>query len=357
MNTIPIRNLWLLMLYAAELSPLLEQDDSSIENNPEIIPDLVTELFLHLLEQRLRRPLGLAYQAQSRIETRVRGRIDTLKTASQQLLLRGQVACHYQELTVDNPLNAYWLAALETASRLVSQAALRQRCQYEAQLLRRLGVSAEKPEETTIRALHFAVHQKTDQQLTEIAHLLFSFMIPNEETGKQSLVRPERDLSKIRYLYEKAVAGFYRTKLTPQGWKVSTQARLNWPISQKSAGITAILPQMQSDIMLEHRAQQQRWIIDTKFTQILKANQWRETLSEKHIYQIYAYLKSQTGQPDPLADHANAMLLYPSYGKIRDEYIELQGHWIRFVTVDLMASAKEITEQLLAVLQTPEPHP
>lgn len=69
------------------------------------------------------------------------------------------------------------------------------------------------------------------------------------------------------------------------------------------------------------------------------------------MYQIYAYLKSQKGRGDHLADKAEGLLLHPSVGNMVNESVIIQGHEIRFATVDLSADTKEIRRQLLEVLE------
>ena len=58
----------------------------------------------------------------------MRGRIDHLTTSRRQLPAKGQVACQFEELTIDSPRNRFVRAALETVARLVSQPALAHRC-------------------------------------------------------------------------------------------------------------------------------------------------------------------------------------------------------------------------------------
>ncbi len=95
-----------------------------------------------------------------------------------------------------------------------------------------------------------------------------------------------------------------------------------------------------------------RIVIDTKFTSIVTSGWFREeTLRSGYIYQIYAYLRSQEGQGDALADHASGLLLHPSVGDDIDETVSIQGHRIRFATVDLTASTAEIRETLLAMCE------
>jgi len=66
---------------------------------------------------------------------------------------------------------------------------------------------------------------------------------------------------------------------------------------------------------------------------------------------IYAYLRSQEGKGDPLSGNASGILLHPSVGDMVYETVVIQNHEIRFATIDLGATAKEIRAQLLQVLE------
>ena len=62
-------------------------------------------------------------------------------------------------------------------------------------------------------------------------------------------------------------------------------------------------------------------------------------------------MKSQEGHGDPLAANASGLLLHPSVGDIVNEAVVIQGHEIRFATVDLGSDAKEITSQLVQLVE------
>jgi 5-methylcytosine-specific restriction enzyme subunit McrC len=62
-------------------------------------------------------------------------------------------------------------------------------------------------------------------------------------------------------------------------------------------------------------------------------------------------LRSQEGNGDWLAEKASGLLLHPSVGDMVNESVVIQNHEIRFATVDLGATAKEIRQQLLEVLE------
>ena len=119
---IPVRNLWLLMLYASDLFRSSGKDHVGLEDNPDDLPDLVAEILAHAVEQRQRRHLSLGYQTRKATLNRVRGRIDVLTTERHQLLARGLVACKFEELTIDTPRNRFVRAALEAISRIVGAA-------------------------------------------------------------------------------------------------------------------------------------------------------------------------------------------------------------------------------------------
>ena len=98
---IPVRNLWLLMLYASDLFRDLEKAKVAVEDNPEDIPDLVAEMLCRKVERRIRRNLTYGYQSREAVLGRVRGRIDLLNTERYRLLDRGKITCRFDELTVD----------------------------------------------------------------------------------------------------------------------------------------------------------------------------------------------------------------------------------------------------------------
>lgn len=105
---------------------------------------------------------------------------------------------------------------------------------------------------------------------------------------------------------------------------------------------------MRTDVVLDYPLSGRRIVIDTKFNSIVTSGWYREeTLRSGYLYQIYAYLRSQVGKGDPLADRASGLLLHPSLGTNVDETVVIQGHDIRFATVDLAASSSEIRRQLL----------
>jgi len=349
---IPVRNLWLLMLYASDLFRDLEKAKVAVEDNPDDIPDLVAEMLCHKVERRIQRNLSYGYQSREAILGRVRGRIDLLNTERHRLLDRGKVACRFDELTVDTSRNRFVRAALEEIAKIVRHDALAHRCRSLAASLRRMGVTGERPGRGDVSIDRFGRHDVDDQPMVSAAHLAFNLALPTEAAGAKQLSLPDREITWIRKLYEKGIAGFYDVVLSSKGWHVDAGKTIGWLIESKSPGIDKILPFMRTDIILDNSDTRHRIVIDTKFTSVVTRGWYREkTLRSAYVYQIYAYLRSQEGNGDPLVENASGLLLHPSVGDMVNETVVIQNHEIRFATVDLGATAKEIREQLLRVLE------
>jgi 5-methylcytosine-specific restriction enzyme subunit McrC len=215
-----------------------------------------------------------------------------------------------------------------------------------------MGVTGELPAHGEVSIDRFGRQDADDQPMVSAAHLAFNLALPTESAGAKHLSLPDREITWIRKLYEKGIAGFYDVVLSTRGWRVNAGKTIGWLIESKSSGIDKILPSMRTDIVLDHSGAGRRIVIDTKFNSVVTRGWYREeTLRSGYVYQIYAYLRSQEGNGDPLVKKASGLLLHPSVGEMVNEAVTIQNHEIRFATVDLGATAKEIREQLLHVLE------
>lgn len=349
---IPVRNLWLLMLYASDLFRTRGIGNVGLEDNPDDLPDLVAEILAHAVEVRQRRRLNLGYRSRDAVLNRVRGRIDVLNTERHRLLDRGLVACRFDELTIDTPRNRFVRAALETISRIVQREDVSHRCRSLASGMNAMGVSGHAPTRAQMSTDRFGRNDADDRFMVAAAKLAFDLALPTEVAGTNVLTLPDREVTWVRRLFEKAVGGFYDVVLQPQGWRVRCGGTLGWQVDQRTSGIDKILPTMRTDVVLDHTPSGRRIVIDTKFTSIVKSGWYREeTLRSGYMYQIYAYLRSQVGRGDSLADCASGLLLHPSVGDAVDESVVIQGHVIRFATVNLTATGGEIRSQLLRMCE------
>lgn len=345
---IPVRNLWLLMLYASQLyqrNELLRH--RNVEDNPEDLFDLVTEILVTATRRRLQRNIGRQYRQRDAVLTRVRGRIDILATESQNLLAQGKVACHYDELSVDNLRNRVLYTALVSAKRHATNATLhRQACRL-ADILAQYGVSPKLVTPREVTQLTLGRNERDDIEAVDAAKLLLDMTVPAETIGKTTTRDPERNAEQVRKLYEAAVRGFYHATLEPD-WSVSPgETEHRWPLTGATAGLLSVLPIMKTDTVLQNT--ERRIIIETKFADALNPNRYGQPrLARGHIFQLYAYVQSQHDR-DTLAASAEGVLLYPVVRQHLDEAATIQGHRYRFLAVDLAADATTIRQTLLSV--------
>ena len=267
---IPVRNLWLLMLYASDIYRELDAANIEVEENPDDIPDLIAEMLCRRVEHRIQRNLSYSYQSRDAVLSRVRGRIDLIGTERGRLLEQGRVACRFDELTIDTPRNRYVRAALEAISKVVKRKDLAHWCRSLDIRLRRMGVSQTRPSRSEVSVDRFGRHDAEDKPMVTAAHLAFNLALPTESKGTRQLSSAQRDnLPWLRKLFEKGVAGFYATVLSNQCYRVSSGKVLKWQISDKSLGMDNILPNMKTDIIIDNIDSKHRIVIDTKFNAVV----------------------------------------------------------------------------------------
>ena len=87
---------------------------------------------------------------------------------------------------------------------------------------------------------------------------------------------------------------------------------------------------------------------ESKFTNTVHLNRSNDLkINRNYIFQLYAYLMSQTGAGDPIANNAEGVLLFAlTEGQVPVESeVEIQSHRLRVMSVDLSGSPSEIREQ------------
>lgn len=269
MKKIPIENIWVLMFYASDLRLQQEITRGMIEQHPKQLLREIARLFCQQVSKVLHRgELQIAFQTTGGRVSRVRGKIDHLRTERGQLLRKGEIYCHYDRLSYDIPRYRYVLAALRVLSR---QSLNRETAVQVGQLqhhLQQLGVTEEAHIEGRYRLENFSSREEEDLRMVLMAQLIFHMGIPTTQVQSGCFYFNEaddRDQAWLRRLFEKAIAGFYRFWLNPNDWRVTVGNYLSWQIdSPISPQLAAILPKMKVDITLFDRHSEQLLIIDTR---------------------------------------------------------------------------------------------
>ncbi len=355
---IPIRNIWVLLLYASELFAKVEHErvKRGREETPDDILEIIGEILIYFVKERIMRGLtrsSLPVQADLH---RVRGSIDHLRTERRHLLSRGLIACRFEEPTLNTARNRLLKAALEKGGRIIKDKHLRKRCRDYASLLFRMGITGNLPDRTTLSKDVYGINDRDDKHAVAAAKLLLDEFIPDDTKGVYPLLSPNRTDTWLRTLFEDAVRGLLRVS-APKGWDVAPgNVGQKWPVELSSENMENFLPQMELDIVLINKAQNKKIVIDTKFTTLFKKGWYRDTsLSSAYIYQMYAYLRSQEEQGKDDSErnmnrHATGILLHPAVGDAEQHSITMQGHDIIFATVNLARNPSDIKKDILDLL-------
>ena len=310
----------------------------------------MARLLTHVVEGRLRRNLSRGYRPQAATLSRVRGRIDMLETTTRRLMDRGRIACRFEDHTMDTPRNRLVRAALAQLAARVTDDLLAHRCRQLAGDFTRMGVLGPRPSWAELASDQIGRNEAADRFMVALARMVFDTIIPTEDAGGVTGTLPDSTDHLIRRLFERAVGNALRLELQPQGWTVTQGKRLSWPVTAASPGIAALLPGMQTDIELNHTATGRRIVIDTKFTAIFTASTYRDQiLKSGYLYQLYTYLRSQERPDDPASMSSEGMLLHPQTGGSVDEDMMIQGHLMRFRTIDLMGDPGQFEISLRGV--------
>ena len=355
---IPIRNLWHMLLYAWNEVPLNQVrgwslEDAFVEKAPTL-DALLAAVLIRLMQQRLRIGLGRDYIDESNTLRGIRGRIDFAETIKQHALERGQLICHFQGYRANSLKNQIIRSTLARLVKVGQFGADPERAREIQQKLRRLlrdldGIDFVELTPDLLRRQLYARsgHDHDYRLMLSICDLIVQRQMPGDTEGRTRALVPllDRELLILYKIYERFVANFYRLHL--KDWEVSAQKRLEWHAAEANERLPLMIP----DIILQERSTRRMLVLDTKFTaQSLTENQWGKAIFDSsHLYQLYAYLKSQEHVSEAHRTAAG-ILLYPAVRNRFSERVKLQDQVIRIESVDLAAPWTEIEGQLLELI-------
>jgi 5-methylcytosine-specific restriction enzyme subunit McrC len=315
---------------------------------------LLASVLIRLMQQRLRIGLGHDYIEEESSLRGIRGRIRFGETIKQHALERGLLICEYQGYRVNSRKNQIIRSTLARLIKVGHFGPEGARVKEIQQKLRRLvrdldGIDfVELTPELIRRHLYGRGGHDHDYRLMlSICDLIIQRQMPSDSEGRATALVPliDRELLVLFRIYERFVANFYRIHL--KGWKVSAQKRLEWHAAEANERLPLMIP----DISLQEKGTGRMIVLDTKFTaHSLVENQWgKAVFDSSHLYQLYAYLKSQEHLSEAHRTAAG-ILLYPAVRDRFSEKVRLQDQVIRLESVDLAAPWQEIEQQLIKLV-------
>lgn len=348
---IPIRNLWHMLMYAWNEPSL---NATMTGNEVDLAPSLdalFASLLVRAMQQRMRIGLGRAYVRESERLRAVRGRVNFTGSLKRHTFENGEADCDFSQFSTDEPRNQVIRSMLkrlvqtgEFGPDRASANALRQRLRW---LVRNLdGIDLIELSPAQVSRLLAAENEHDYRLMLSICEMALLRQMPFDANGTKPLPHIDRNALLIHRIYERFVANFYRFHL--KDWEVTSQKHLDWHAHEASEHLPSMVP----DIVLQNRSSREIIIVDTKFTaESLIENRWGKPVYDSaHLYQLYAYLRSQEHLSDKHRT-ASGILLYPAAQYKLSEIIRLQEHVLRIECLDLAAPWQEVERQLIELVE------
>jgi 5-methylcytosine-specific restriction enzyme subunit McrC len=337
-----------MLLYAWQGQRFQSMVRRGVEDAPTLQALLATVL-VDLLNQRFRIGLGREYIDTQEAIKGLRGRVDLERSLRERRFDRGEAVCRFTTYDHDAPRNRIIKSGLERlilkgdfGSDPKAATALRARLRRAHRDME--GVRSFDATVEDIRRIHLGPNDGDYRLMLNMCEFILASLMPTQAPGTAP-VRSwvQKGMHPLAKLFEDFVPAFLRRHLN--GWKVSTQTRWQWPATSTR------LPIMIPDVLLERSSDGQRIILDTKFSKkaLSSAHGGAATFESSHLYQLYAYLRTQE---DISTMHATArgILLYPSTGVPLREQFVVQGHDFTIATIDLTQRWPEIEAEILSVV-------
>lgn len=349
--TIPVRNLWYLLLYAWDLAAYSGRTRAAEDESPDL-KSLLARALCDVTDDVVRQGHTRAYSANVAAIRGVRGRIDFQRSLKTLAFQDGKAVCRFNQFTVDVLPNRILKATLYRLSRdpnLQSAgssgdvSALRHRLMDHVRLMDYVTDIPMSPDLFGRVVVHR--NNAIYALIVQLCRLVYMTQMPDHHgSDDRSFLELLGQHISRHQLFERFVLNFYRVHLRECA---AGSELLNWPNETPEADY---LPRMRTDISLRKKTSPGAIaVIDTKFYQnslVSGPHAEKETVRSSHLYQIYSYLRSQEGI-EPLRDTATGVLLYPTVEKDVHSDFAMQGHRILIRSLDLGQPWQSVRQQLI----------
>lgn len=341
-SAIPIENLYYLLSYAWDHFHEGEEVDVSSASCPDLA-NLLAKVLAAGIHRLARSGFECRYEPVVEVTPRLRGRILVVDSYRRMTHRSGRMNCEFDELSGDTAANRILHA---TAGRLLGVRELTAENRHELRLARE-QLPAVTPIRVTDSSFHrIQLHRNTRRYglLLSICRLVHQSFLPEEQQGSRRFRDILRDETIMHRLFEDFVRNFARrhcagadVRAMPIDWHGE------W---DEEAGL--VLPRMFTDVTIEWP--DRKVILDCKFYKdALVTREGRHRLHSSHLYQLSAYLQNKARHTG--WDNVEGLLLYPAVAHELDLRLNLLGHRIRIISIDLDQNWSRIETALLRVLE------
>lgn len=333
------------MLSYAFTSLRPEKDDPIAGEKFENIHNLFAAILGAGIGKQLKRGLYREYvSCQDNLST-MRGKINMPGTVKNMISRKQLLSCEYDELSENNLLNQI----LKTTVHLLLKS-LDVETSYKDDLKKEMlyfsGVDVISPQSIQWSSIRIERNNQSYRMLLGVCQMILEGMLLTTDEGDYKISSFVDD-QYMSHLYEKFILEYY-IKEHPE--LKASAARIPWALDNNE---DALLPAMQSDIMLESKTEPKVLIIDAKYYgRTLAQNRFgARMLHSANLYQIFTYVKNKDADMGDGDHEVSGMLLYARTDEDLqpDNSYEMSGNTISVKTLNLNREFGEIAGTLDAI--------
>ena len=338
---IPIQNIYYMLLYAFQV--LNEQGYKNIATEQfNNTAELMAAILAKGITVQIKRGLGKEYIPQTEALSALRGKIDIAESIKTQTMLKKQMICSYDEFSVNGIMNRIIKSTVELLLRSdISKSRKKE--------LRKLMVYFGEVEPIDLYTVNWNIqynrNNQTYRMLISVCYLVVKGLLQTNSDGSTRLM-DFIDEQHMCDLYEKFILEYYR-KEYPE--ITANASQIPWQLDD---GVGAMLPKMQTDVMLTYK--EKVLIIDAKYyTHTTQLRYDTHKLHSGNLYQIFTYVKNKEIQLAAVPHEVSGMLLYAKTDEIivPDNSYYMSGNKVIVRTLDLNLVFAGIATQLNHIVE------
>lgn len=334
-----IKNIYYMLAYAFQILRQENYEKIAAEEFEEA-QDLFAAILASGVARQLKQGLYREYVTKQDSLLVLRGKIDMQGTMRNLLQKKQSVACEFDELSEDNPLNRILKTTMQI---LVRDKGVSQ--EHKNALKRELvffdGISTVAPGLIRWDMLRYDRNNKNYELLMNICFFVIDGMLETTERGEYRMAAFSDE--HMARLYERFILEYYRRHYAYLD-EVKA-AEVKWNLGEKQdESMIRFLPAMQTDIYL--RRGEKVLILDAKYYgKTLQTQFNKSTLHSGNLYQIFTYVKNEDRNN---TGNVSGMLVYAKTDEeiTPDCRFDMGGNEIGAVTLDLNRDFVEIAAQL-----------
>jgi len=341
--TIPVRNIYYLLLYAWGHFKSGGVRDVGADQSPDL-PNLLGKVLNDGTHRLLRRGLDRGYIEVTEETRSPRGKLRFDVMSKQQTMLRGFAVCDLDELTPDvlhNQVLKASLLSLATCTDVKKDL----RNELMASARRMGGVSPIRLSADIFHRVQLSRNTLQYGFLMRVCELVFHSLLPDEKGSGSKFQSILEDETRMSTIFEDFLRNFYRSELP--GYSAASEI-MPWFAEAENTADLAFLPIMKTDITL--RSDARTIVADAKYyKEILAGGRYAPKVRSAHLYQLSTYL-AHVREKEPRQD-LSGLLIYPSSGQSLRLTYRLLGTPVIVATVDLSAEWPVIHAELIKLIE------